>query len=383
MCGICCLYGIKNAPLKILDIIVAQQSRGTDASGVAYIESGKIIVLKKAIPPLKFRMEVTRDLSKVDSDISIGHNRSASTNIVDREEDKEAHPFLSENGNFALVHNGTFTSYKYVGKLLDSLGHNRESGADTEIFVHILEELLKKYPREKAIEKFYPLSDGNMIILFKDGTLYGIPESSFVLVKIDRSFIIASEFDGVREFLKSPNFKDSSMTLYIPEESSSLVKIWREKGETKAELYGEWNEAKVKEGGWVFNRIISCDFCGTNHLPCEKVKIGNLEKDRCIECYHKNKTTTHYEDLNPKATKEEEEKETKEEEKTEKNEKCICRECKVVVDMKTSIFCSRCKKFYCEKCINTHGCSENNKDPDFDLVYFLGHEQDGLKGYRS
>uniref|UniRef100_A0A6H1ZKD0 glutamine--fructose-6-phosphate transaminase (isomerizing) n=1 Tax=viral metagenome TaxID=1070528 RepID=A0A6H1ZKD0_9ZZZZ len=376
------MYGIKNAPLKILDIIVAQQARGTDASGVAYIESGKIIVQKKAYPPMKFRIDMTKVLGGVDSDICIGHNRSASTNIVERESDKEAHPFLSENGNFVLVHNGTFTSYKYIGKLLDSLGHNRESGADTEIFVHILEELLKKYPREKAIEKFYPLSDGNMIILFVDGTLYGIPESSFILVKLDNSFIIASEFSGIREFLKSSDYKDSSMTLYVPEESSSLVKIWREKGEPGAELYGEWNEAKVKEGSWLFNKITSCDFCGNLHVPCEEIKIGNLEKDRCIECYRKNKTKLRSEDF---YTRKREDIVTKDEnkEKIEKDEKCICRECKVLVEMNTSIFCSRCKKFYCEKCINTHACRENNRDPDFDLVYFLGHEAEEKTGYRN
>jgi len=349
VCGITALYNVDKAPSKILDMIVAQEHRGKDATGIAYIDKEKgLIVAKKAITPSAFKSQFEEFFSKVESKICIGHNRLASTNHKERYKDKEAHPFLSEDGSFALVHNGTFIGYEYMAHFLDSIGHKRSSGTDTEIFVHILEELLKRYPREEAIRRFYPLSEGNILILFNDGTLYGIPGRSFYVLTVGKSLLIASES---RTFLVFKDLEGSK--LYTPDEGC-LLKV-----KDKVELIGNWEEHEFKKGDWVFNSEITCDFCGQKR-PCQKFYLNKNGYDRCYQCYLENKVVPRYrrnytQPYNnpynwPLPNEEEDEKEKK------KTEYGICYTCKKRVPLDHIIICSICRRTYCLEHIEDHDC---------------------------
>ena len=104
--------------------------------------------------------------------ILIGHNRAASTNTSEKEKDSEAHPFCSEDGSFCIVHNGHIHWYKELRNYLMIKGHKFESGVDSEVIVHILEDLLKQYDRKESIFRLYQMMEGeNILILFKDGPI--------------------------------------------------------------------------------------------------------------------------------------------------------------------------------------------------------------------
>jgi len=332
-------------------MIVAQEHRGKDATGIAYIDKEKgLIVVKKAIDPSAFKTQFEEFFKKIDSKICIGHNRLASTNHKEKHEDKEAHPFLSEDGSFALVHNGTFTGYEYMAHFLDSIGHKRSSGTDTEIFVHILEELLKRYSRDEAIRRFYRLSEGNILILFKDGTLYGIPGRAFYVLVVDKSVLIASE---TRTFLI---FKDlDGSKLYTPSEGC-LLKI-----KNKVELIGDWEEHEFKKGDWIFNSEITCDFCGQKK-PCQKFYMNNSSYDRCYECYLENKVIPRYRrtygNINYGSWPTERETDKEDESKNKTTEYGICFTCKKRVPLEDIIICSICRRTYCLEHIETHDCTE-------------------------
>lgn len=358
MCGICAIYNLENAPYKIVDMIVAQESRGQDSTGVAYIENDSIHVLKRAIRPEEFRDKYKDFFKNVNSKVCIGHNRLASTNIVDKHLDSEAHPFLSEDGEFAIVHNGTFIGHSYLAHFLDNIGHKRSSGVDTEIFVHILEELLKRYNREEAIKKFYPLSEGNILILFRDGELYGIPGTSFEVLVAGNTVYIASEASTFKTLDLPENAK-----LYIPNDGS-LIRINSE----GVEMTGEWSEKEYKKGSWIYNTEIVCDFCRVKK-PCEKIELNGNKYDRCYDCYKQNKTTpligrreyseyishyiSYYDSGWPL------EKSQKEEKKIEYG---ICKHCKRKILSSRIILCSKCSKTYCLEHLMIHECSQKEED---------------------
>ena len=362
MCGITGLYNIEGALLKALDILEAQEKRGRDATGVAYLSQGELVVRKQAIDPKAFKERYSRVFSKLeDVRIVIGHNRLASTNLAEAKMNKEAHPFMSEDGSFALVHNGTMAGYEFLRSLLIEKGHKFSSGVDSEVFVHILEELLEVYKdKDKAMESFHKYSEGNILILFKTGELYGLPGHSFVLMKSGDGYIIASEVASLLQFAN-----DKEAKVLIPEEDSTLLKIFMENGTPKAKMWGKWNEEYLKYEDWRAYSKTSCDFCDQYQVWCEKIKVEGEDYDRCLKCYKANKTTpkrkvvTQYYDYFYPFT-------SQKSRVTNKTEKGLCQKCYSILSLDSLIYCTKCSRHFCYKDLTSHDCNVTYKRPSLE-----------------
>ena len=133
MCGIIGYVSNENIVKKLINGLENLEYRGYDSSGIAllnnslevYKDQGKIENLKKLIPNNTF------------STIGIGHTRWATTGIPSKE---NAHPHLSNNGLFALVHNGIIENYQEIkNKYLKKI--NLKSSTDTEIVCNLIEVL--------------------------------------------------------------------------------------------------------------------------------------------------------------------------------------------------------------------------------------------------
>ena len=281
MCGIAGAKSQGNIDLKnVLQLVLNIEHRGKDATGIAYVEDGEIKVIKKAIPPSQFYNVYAKALGESSS--AIAHNRAASTNIQQKHLDSEAHPFLAEDGSFALCHNGTFRGYEYMGYLLEVLGHKRSSGVDSEVFVHLLELLMQHSSnRLEAIKHLYKLSQGNILVLFDDGELYALAGSACEILKADGKYYIASEAKAFSNLLTNI---DKAKVL-TPSRSNGIAIL-----NSSAKLIGDWDEVIIKDGDFIAQRYVSCDFCGS-YKYCEAVKIDNKQYDRCYDCYKANKTT--------------------------------------------------------------------------------------------
>ncbi|RLC82924.1 MAG: hypothetical protein DRI61_00880 [Chloroflexi bacterium] len=345
-----------------------QEHRGRDSTGVAYItKNNNLKIVKKAVDPSTYYNIYGKAFKRIDSSICIGHNRAASTNVKEKDKDTEAHPFMSEDGQFALVHNGTLGHYEYIATFLDHLGHVRQSGVDSEVFVHILEELLKRYDREEAMIRFYSLTEGNILVLFKDGELWGIPSSAFYMVKINDSVLIASEKKTINPFVQE------DADIFEPPTTGGMVKIWSENGKVKIKLWGSWEKSIFKRGEWVFNKKVTCDFCRSVR-PCQQVTIDGRKYDRCYECFKEGKTKpvinvtpvtptsthrrTYYDDY---LTFDYEEDKNKKQQQVQKTPLAICSECHSTLPITQMLYCTKCRKFFCISCFKDHNCETNRK----------------------
>ena len=103
MCGI---YGVLSYKDKLKDMnelvdLLGMESaeRGTDATGVAYIENGKIKIYKKPIAAHKMKFRFKRNPSVI-----MGHTRM--TTQGSEKFNYNNHPFYSKKLKFALAHNG-------------------------------------------------------------------------------------------------------------------------------------------------------------------------------------------------------------------------------------------------------------------------------------
>ena len=134
MCGIVGYIGKRNAVEVLLGGLRKLEYRGYDSSGIAIVEDGRISV-EKAEGKLCNLEEQIKDLH-LNSSIGIGHTRWATHG---RPSDFNAHPHTSQNGRFAVVHNGIVENYLTLKETY--LAEERfTSETDTEVVAHLLEK---------------------------------------------------------------------------------------------------------------------------------------------------------------------------------------------------------------------------------------------------
>ena len=139
MCGIIGYIGKKTASPILYDSLKKLEYRGYDSCGMATINGDAEIEIKKGAGRIEFVDEKV-DFKSLTGKLGIAHTRWATHGKV---EDRNAHPFTSCNGYYALVHNGILENYVELKEELLEKGHKFSSSTDTEVLVHLIEEKMK------------------------------------------------------------------------------------------------------------------------------------------------------------------------------------------------------------------------------------------------
>lgn len=139
MCGIVGYIGEKQAAPILLEGLSKLEYRGYDSAGIATLYNGKIDV-KKAKGRLAVLAEKTNNGKDVKGTVGIGHTRWATHG---EPSDENAHPHLSMDGRFSVVHNGIIENYIPLKKKLQSKGYEFISETDTEVIAHLFEYYYK------------------------------------------------------------------------------------------------------------------------------------------------------------------------------------------------------------------------------------------------
>ncbi len=137
MCGIVGYIGAKPAAPILIEGLKRLEYRGYDSAGIALLngglavhkQKGKVSDLEQALP------------KTLDAAIGIGHTRWATHGIPN---DINAHPHTSSSGDIALIHNGIIENYAAIRTELQRKGHVFKGETDTEVLVHLIEEIWKE-----------------------------------------------------------------------------------------------------------------------------------------------------------------------------------------------------------------------------------------------
>ncbi len=135
MCGIVGYVGKKEAYPIIIKGLQRLEYRGYDSAGVALL-NGSLNVYKK-----KGKVSDLIDYVEgkcLDGNIGIGHTRWATHGAPN---DINSHPHVSSSKNLAIIHNGIIENYASIKSWLLSKGHEFESDTDTEVLIHLIEEI--------------------------------------------------------------------------------------------------------------------------------------------------------------------------------------------------------------------------------------------------
>jgi glucosamine--fructose-6-phosphate aminotransferase (isomerizing) len=138
MCGIVGYIGDKQAYPILINGLKRLEYRGYDSAGVS--------ILKETVKVFKKKGKVS-DLddfaSKKDTSgsIGIGHTRWATHGEPN---DVNAHPHISMNGHFILIHNGIIENYSRLKEKLADRGYKFKSETDTEVLANLIEYIYLK-----------------------------------------------------------------------------------------------------------------------------------------------------------------------------------------------------------------------------------------------
>jgi glucosamine--fructose-6-phosphate aminotransferase (isomerizing) len=136
MCGIVAYVGTKEAYPIIIKGLKRLEYRGYDSSGVAIGDEDNISLLKQ-----KGKVSDLEDYAidkNTKGSIGIGHTRWATHGIPNQ---INSHPHNSGDGKLSLIHNGIIENYDSLKQVLIQKGHIFKSDTDTEVLVHLIEEI--------------------------------------------------------------------------------------------------------------------------------------------------------------------------------------------------------------------------------------------------
>lgn len=293
MCGIFGIISIKfnNIYNEIINGLIQLQNRGYDSSGICVLNKNKFDINKFASEDNITSIEKLQN-KKINKNINlgIGHNRWATHGAKN---DINAHPHISNNKKFVIVHNGIIENYNDLKNFLIINGYKFYSETDTEVIVNLIEYHYEKTNEIiKSIEESIKLLSGTygLIILSLDhpDNLFCVRNGSPLLIgKNEETCIITSEQSGfcnkVNTYITLKNDdiciikKDnnqiniSTTNVYIEKEIYALNE------ELTPDPYNHWTIKEIFEQP---KKILNSINLGGRICDKHNVKLGGLDENK-------------------------------------------------------------------------------------------------------
>ncbi len=251
MCGISGIVHSENFGRNLLNSIRNLEYRGYDSCGVAVIQNGEID-LRKNIGGIE-DVNLKESLDQMQGKIGIAHTRWATHGGVTQE---NAHPHLSANRNFAVVHNGIISNYQKLREGLLSEGVSFESLTDTEVFVNLLE---KSYNERNDLEQAFlaalQLIEGSFSIVMLSPHdpehLYCVKNESPLLLGLGEDCnYVGSDINAFLEYTRKAIVLDEGEYVILGSNEYEIRSLKSGKELKKNVLNIDWDLETSKKGGF-------------------------------------------------------------------------------------------------------------------------------------
>jgi glutamine---fructose-6-phosphate transaminase (isomerizing) len=205
MCGIVAYIGHRQAYPIIMKGLQRLEYRGYDSAGIALMNPNGINVFKKA-GKVSDLLHFTKG-QQTKAHLGMGHTRWATHGEPN---DVNAHPHWSETGNLTIIHNGIIENYNSVKKELINRGHTFKSETDTEVLIHLIEDIQQNshVELEEAVRLALAEVVGAyaIVIMSRDNpnTLIAARKGSPIVLGIGKDeFFVASDATPIVEYTKN------------------------------------------------------------------------------------------------------------------------------------------------------------------------------------
>ncbi|MCD7854723.1 MAG: hypothetical protein LUG66_03795 [Clostridiales bacterium] len=205
----CCLFGlidcgnVLNVKKKerIIKVLSKEcEARGTDATGVAYVYKDRIIVYKRPLPARKMNIYF-----KGNPTVIMGHTRLSTQGS--EKINCNNHPFLSENNDFALAHNGVLYNDAFL-KRTEKLPSTKIQ-TNSYVAVQLIDK--KNALSFESLRFMAKKVEGSFCftVLDKDNSLYIVKgDNPMAIAHFNGFYIYASTAEILRKALIKLNLKD-------------------------------------------------------------------------------------------------------------------------------------------------------------------------------
>lgn len=220
MCGIVAYIGKKEAYPIIIKGLKRLEYRGYDSAGVALLNHDGIRMYKRQ--GKVSNLEEFASNSDVSGFAGIGHTRWATHGAPN---DINAHPHMTTSGHIALIHNGIIENYNALREELKARGYEFKSQTDTEVLVHLIDDIQKQEGVELAeavrLALLNVIGAYAIVVLSKDNPnqLIAARKSSPLVVGIgkDNDFFLASDATPIIEY--------TNQVVYLEDEEIAIVDL--------------------------------------------------------------------------------------------------------------------------------------------------------------
>ncbi len=218
MCGIVAYIGKREVYPILIKGLQRLEYRGYDSAGVAIL-NGELKVFKKAG---KVSELVSFAKGKdVKGHLGMGHTRWATHGEPN---DRNAHPQFSQSKNFAIIHNGIIENYASIKQELKKRGHVFESDTDTEVLIHLIEDIYEH--GNVSLEEVVRLALGEVIgayaivVLAKEhpSELIAARKGSPIIIGIGKEegeFFVASDATPIIEYTNNVVYLNDGEVVFI------------------------------------------------------------------------------------------------------------------------------------------------------------------------
>lgn len=226
MCGIVGYIGFRDAYPIIIKGLHRLEYRGYDSAGISlfnkelkvYKKAGKVSELENFVKNI--------DLAGT---IGMGHTRWATHGAPS---DRNSHPHSSGDRKLTIIHNGIIENYGIIKETLSSKGHVFKSDTDTEVLIHLVEDIIDetgldlgeavRIALNKVIGAYAIVimssGDPNLLIAARKG-------SPMVIGVGKGEYFIASDATPIVEYTKNVIYLNDNEIAYVQREDLLIKNI--------------------------------------------------------------------------------------------------------------------------------------------------------------
>lgn len=219
MCGIVGYIGNREVYPILIKGLRRLEYRGYDSAGVALInKKGDLNVYKRKGKVSELESFATG--SDITGTIGIGHTRWATHGEPN---DVNSHPHYSQSKDIVLIHNGIIENYAAIKEGLKKRGHTFLSQTDTEVLVHLIEDIKQHENMKLGHAVLAALNQVigaySIVVMDKNdpNTLVAAKKGSPMVIGIGTDeFFIASDASPIVEFTKN--------VVYLEDEQVAIIR---------------------------------------------------------------------------------------------------------------------------------------------------------------
>ncbi|MBN1338084.1 MAG: glutamine--fructose-6-phosphate transaminase (isomerizing) [Bacteroidales bacterium] len=251
MCGIVAYIGEKQALPILLKGLYRLEYRGYDSAGLAFLNPGlQLYKTKGKVADLETYIEG----KNTSGTIGIAHTRWATHGEPN---DINAHPHFSQSGKLAIIHNGIIENYAVLKEELKQRGYLFKSETDTEVLVHLIEDIMHNEKTELGEAVRIALNQvigAYAIVIMSENdpdTLVAARKGSPLVVGIgDGEFYLASDATPIVEYTKDVVYLNDEEIAILSRKQSLTIKTIKNQIKTPYVQKLELSLTAIEKGGF-------------------------------------------------------------------------------------------------------------------------------------